>query len=278
MRSPRISHLLTVSRPRFWLYLAGPVLVGAFHGAATRSDLLTPSVAVLFLYFLVPANLFLYGINDIFDADVDAGNPRKGTREARYRGDPDVRNAALVGLALGLGPFAVVPPDAWPALLGFFLLAIAYSVPPVRFKARPGWDSLSNGLYVLPGFAAYVALAGQPVPWLVGLGAWVWAMGMHTFSAIPDIDSDLAAGIQTTATRLGPRGALAYCGACWLVAALAIGARAPGLGALVAIYPALALAFALTKVPIARAYGWFPWINATVGMAMTVAGWLQLGA
>ena len=34
------------------------------------------------VYFLIPANILIYGINDIFDYDTDKLNPKKGTYEA----------------------------------------------------------------------------------------------------------------------------------------------------------------------------------------------------
>lgn len=60
-------------------------------GADSIADIVTTSTRLLFGYFLLPANLFLYEINDIFDADVNRENPNKGTRETRYRGDTVTR-------------------------------------------------------------------------------------------------------------------------------------------------------------------------------------------
>jgi len=78
--------LLRLSRPRFWLYLAGPVLVGLSFGADAIADLAAPLSLALVAYFLLPANVFLYGVNDVFDADVDRENPKKDEKEVRYRG------------------------------------------------------------------------------------------------------------------------------------------------------------------------------------------------
>ncbi|MEF8937724.1 MAG: lycopene elongase, partial [Halovenus sp.] len=72
-----LGYLFWLSRPRFWFYLAGPVIVGVVYGASSQADLFTPLTVELFLYFLIPANIFLYGINDIFDADIDQLNPKK---------------------------------------------------------------------------------------------------------------------------------------------------------------------------------------------------------
>jgi 4-hydroxybenzoate polyprenyltransferase len=209
-----IRSLLTLSRPRFWLYLAGPVLVGLAYGASTVGDLLSPISVALFVYFLLPANVFLYGINDVFDADIDEENPKKEEREARYRGDRTVPIAVAVCAALGVGFLFVTPSTAWPWFVGFLLAGGAPPPPPLRFKTTPFLDSLSNGLYILPGAAAYAALSGSQPPLLAVASGWLWAMGMHTFSAIPDIDPDRRAGIRTTATVLGESRTLAYCAVC----------------------------------------------------------------
>ncbi|WP_458187395.1 prenyltransferase [Haladaptatus sp. NG-WS-4] len=267
-----IRYLFRLSRPRFWLYLTGPVLVGLAYGASSVEGLLTLPALALFAYFLVPANVFLYGINDVFDADVDEGNPKKDDREVRYRGSGYVPVAVVGSALLGLSLLFVTPRVAWPWLVGFLVLGAEYSAPPLRFKTTPLLDSVSNGLYVLPGAAAYAALAGNTPPALAVAGGWLWTMAMHTFSAIPDIEPDRRAGIETTATMLGERGTLAYCGLCWLLAAGSFALLDPRAGLLLLAYPVLVVAWVVGDVRIDRAYWWYPAINAAVGMVLTLGG------
>ncbi|MDF9744193.1 prenyltransferase [Natrinema salsiterrestre] len=272
----QLSYLLTLSRPRFWLYLAGPVVVGVAYAAASVEDLFSPTVIGLFAYFLLPANVFLYGINDIYDREIDAANPKKETKEARYRGQGYV--PAAVGLCAAL-PIPLVPlvgTAAVPWLVAFLVLGAAYSAPPARFKTTPLLDSVSNGLYITPGAAAYAAVAGSQPPLLAIAGGWLWAMGMHTFSAIPDIEPDRETGTRTTATVLGERRTYAYCGACWLASAAAFGALDVRLGALMLVYPALVAAIATASVAVDRAYWWFPAINTVVGAVLTMGGLWRL--
>ncbi|QSW99817.1 prenyltransferase [Haloterrigena alkaliphila] len=272
----RLSYLLTLSRPRFWLYLAGPVLVGVAYAAESVGDLFAPEAAVLFAYFLLPANVFLYGINDVYDREIDAANPKKEEREARYRGQRIVPVAVALCAVLPLAILPLVPSAAWPWIAVFLVLGAAYSAPPVRFKTTPLLDSVSNGLYIAPGAAAYAAVAGSQPPLLAVLGGWLWAMGMHTFSAIPDIDPDRETGIRTTATVLGERRTYAYCGACWLAAATAFAALDLRLGALMLVYPALVAAIVTSSVAVDRAYWWFPAINTAVGAALTMGALWRL--
>lgn len=268
----RLRALVVTSRPRFWPYLAGPVLVGVVYGAASPGELVAPLVLILFAYFLVPANLFLYGINDVFDARIDRLNPKKSGRERRYEGDRIILGVTVGAGVLGVLILPAIPRASVPWVLGFLVLALAYSAPPLRLKTTPLLDSVSNGLYVLPGVAAYVALAGELPPPAILAGAWLWTMAMHTFSAIPDIGPDRRADIRTTATALGTRGSLAYCAGCWFLAAVGFGVVDWRAGLLLATYPMLVIVVTLRSIPVERAYWWYPWINTTVGAILTIAG------
>lgn len=271
----RLQYLLTLSRPRFWLYLAGPVLVGAVFGANDPAELFSLPVIVLFVFFLLPANVLLYGINDVFDADVDEANPKKDEREVRYGGQRFVLVAVLASALFGLALVPLLPVGSLLWIAGFYLLGIQYSAPPARFKTTPLLDSVSNGLYLMPGAAAYVALSGTQPAALAIAGAWLWTMGMHTFSAIPDIEPDREAGIETTATLLGERRTYAYCAGSFALSSLCFGTLDARLGLLFAVYPTVVFAVALTEIDVSRAYWWFPAINTVVGALFTMGGlWL----
>ncbi|WP_331234440.1 prenyltransferase [Natronorarus salvus] len=268
----RLHYLFELSRPRFWLYLAGPVAVGVAYGASATAELVTPTTLALFAFFLLPANVLLYGVNDIFDSDVDEENPKKAGREVRFEGEPVVLRAvglcALSGLALV--PFLPLESLVW--LAGFYVLGIQYSAPPLRFKTTPLLDSVSNGLYLMPGAAAYAAVAGSHPPALAVAGAWLWTMAMHTFSAVPDIVPDRRAGIRTTATALGESRTYVYCAVCWALAALSFALLDPRLGALFSIYVPFVALIALSPIDVERAYWWFPALNTLVGMLLTMGG------
>ena len=271
-----LGYLFWLSRPRFWLYLAGPVVVGVVYAAGTPGEFFAPVAVALFAYFLVPANVFLYGINDIFDADLDVLNPKKDPegREVRYddrRGWQVILPVTVAALLTVVFVPVLSSPGLVP-LAGFLLLGAAYSAPPLRLKTVPLLDSVSNGLYVLPGVVGYTAIAGSYPPALAVAGGWVWAMGMHTFSAIPDIEPDRRAGIRTTATLLGTVRTLAYCAGCWLLATLLMGLVHPALAAVFVAYPAFVALVALGGIDIDRAYWWFPVLNTAAGTVLTLLG------
>jgi 4-hydroxybenzoate polyprenyltransferase len=274
-------YLLRLSRPRFWLYLAGPVVVAVAFAADTVPGLFSPLALVLFAYFAVPANVYLYGINDIFDADVDEANPKKDYNEVRYDGSRlTVAAVAVTGLSgLTFVPYFALGGQyaAAAVMFAYLFLATEYSAPPLRFKTVPFFDSISNGLYILPGVLAWTAIEGTLPPFGAIAGGWLWTMGMHTFSAIPDIEPDREAGIRTTATELGEFNTFLYCAAMWLLAAAAFVTVHPFFTVVLLAYPLLVFGIVYADVDPDQAYWWYPLINTLTGMAITMAGlWVLL--
>jgi len=266
--------LVAVSRPRFWLYLGGTYLVGFTAGAVSPADFAAPAFWVHLLYFLLPANLFLYGVNDLFDEDTDRFNPKKGRWEHRLVPREKLALAVAVVVAAALGLALAAGAASWPArgaLLSFLALGAGYSVPPLRLKARPGLDFPANALYAMPGLVGYALVTGQLPPAVAVAGAACWTGAMHLFSAVPDIDADRAAGLATTATALGARSALLVCALLWAVAAWAAWALIHQAVALLAVvYPLAGLALAVRPELTGRAYWAFPALNAAAGFLLFV--------
>ena len=273
-----VGYLFWLSRPRFWLYLAGPVVVGVAYGAPSTAAYFTPLSVALFSYFLVPANIFLYGINDIFDADIDEDNPKKSDegKEVKYRGGRAVAALVVLSALAGLLFVPALPPVGIGALVAFLALGATYSAPPLRFKTTPLLDSVSNGLYITPGIVAFAALAGELPPVVAIAGGWCWTMGMHTFSAIPDIEPDRAAGIRTTATFLGKRWTFVYCLVCWLAAAAVFALVDLRIGLLLVAYPVVVFAVFRSEIDVERAYWWYPAFNTVVGTLLTLGALWRL--
>jgi len=271
-----LGYLLRLSRPRFWLYLAGPVVVAVAYAADSVAELFSPLALILFVYFAIPANIYLYGINDVFDADIDESNPKKGDKEVRYNGSRLTLGAvAVTGLAgLAFVPYFAVQAEYAAAVVmaAYLFLATEYSAPPLRFKTVPFFDSMSNGLYILPGVLAWTAIEGTFPPLGAVVGGWLWTMGMHTFSAIPDIEPDRAAGIQTTATELGEFNTFLYCAVAWLLAGAAFASVHPFLTVILLLYPLLVFGIVFAEVDPDEAYWWYPLINTLTGMIITLGG------
>lgn len=266
-----IQQLIRIARPRFWIYLIGPVLLAL---AAARQ---TPTMLSLVIaaYLTLPANLFIYGVNDIYDRDTDRLNAKKDGYEARLPDDKRSVRQLIRAIIKSNLPFLVVltallPLGSWWWLLLFVVAGLAYSAPPLRTKARPGLDALTNILYVAPAFAIYTLLTGNQPELAVVAAAWLWCVAMHAFSAVPDIKDDKLAGLQTIATWLGKHGTIIVCAIAY---ALAAGLSYGYLGwlSLLAggVYVLLmALSYGADKRQLFKYYTYFPYVNSLLGMAL----------
>ncbi len=200
-----------------WINTVGPATIGMW----LTGDLFSWGALPILLWLTLPFNLLIYGVNDVFDQETDAKNPRKGTLEGARIDHSEVRPVVL-GVILTNAPFLIysllfVPFSALAWMLLYALFFLGYSVPPARFKARPYLDSLSNAAYAFPLVFVPLALGEGPI-WFAALGLMAWSAAKHTFDAVQDIDEDRRAGITTTAVRLGPGGVVLWCGAFWALA------------------------------------------------------------
>lgn len=269
-----LQKLIKVSRPRFWLYTAGPFLLGYIVGLPSGYREVYPFVFwALLLYFLLPANLYLYGINDVFDRDTDALNRKKDDKEHRLA--QQERRQLIIVLAAVLvvsaGMLLIIPARWWWLFGLFLLLSTFYSAPPLRFKARPFLDSYSNVLYVTTGFLGYALSADRLPPLAMIVAAACWAAGMHAYSAIPDIEPDREAGVRTVAVALGKRPALLFVAGNWLIFAVLVISTLGVVGGLTLLYPAIPLLLYLReRWDIEKVYWWFPALNGLMGFLVTV--------
>ncbi|WP_407539388.1 UbiA family prenyltransferase [Deinococcus radiomollis] len=221
---PAISlrQLLTVSRPALWINTVGVLVTGLWLTGQLYTA--APAFWLLLLYLTLPYNLLIYGLNDLSDRAEDALSPRKGGWQGARLRTAEATPLLTWILALNL-PFLLLL--AWlltPASLALLLLSAAlfagYSLPPLRFKARPLLDGLSNVAYALP-LALPALLLGRPVSVWALLALCAYSVGKHAFDAAQDSGSDRAAGLNTTAVWLGVRGVALY-SLCWFVLAGAL--------------------------------------------------------
>ncbi|MGO4243671.1 prenyltransferase, partial [Janibacter sp. RAF20_2_2] len=146
-QSSPFAHVLASSRPLSWVNTAYPFAV-AYLLTGGRMDL---AWVVGTLWCLVPYNLLMYGVNDVFDYESDIRNPRKGGVEGVVL-DRSLHRATLWSVVVSNLPFVVAL-----VLLGdlrsTLVLAVsvfalvAYSAPGLRFKERPVLDSLTSSTH-----------------------------------------------------------------------------------------------------------------------------------
>ncbi|GAA2180594.1 prenyltransferase [Leucobacter tardus] len=270
----------TASRPVSWVNTAFPF--------AAALLLTTREVDALFvfgtLYYLIPYNLAMYGINDVFDYASDINNPRKGGIEGGLM--PPAYHRPLLWLVLATNlPFLVWllvigTPASVVAILVSTFAVVAYSAPVLRFKERPVLDSLTSSTHFVSPAVVGLALAGATfdAPLVLLLAAFfAWGVAAHAFGAVQDIVPDRSAGIGSIATVFGARWTVRFSLVLWCLAGILMLATPwPGpLAAIVAV-PYLVNCAPYLRVTDAdsgctnRAWRRFIWLNYAAGFIVTM--------
>lgn len=217
----KVGLVLWSSRPLSWINTAFPF--GLAYYVTTQSfDWL---LLVGCIFFLLPYNLLMYGINDVFDYESDIRNPRKGGVEGAVL-PPEVHATTIIVSVLALVPF-LIPLVAWGSLESTGVLAlslffvVAYSAKGIRLKEIPFVDSLtSSAHFVMPAIYGLV-LAGAPLTTLTALlliAFFLWGMASHAFGAVQDVVADREAGVASIATVIGAKGTVRFAVALYALA------------------------------------------------------------
>ena len=200
--------LFVSSRPLSWVNTAFPFAAGYF--------MVTREVDLVFvlgtIYFLIPYNLAMYGINDVFDYESDLRNPRKGGVEGALL-DRSMHRPTLWAALLTKLPFLVFfvivgDPLSWLVLAISVFAVIAYSAPGLRFKERPFVDSITSSTHFVSPAVYGLVLAGAvftPALWALLAAFFLWGLASHAFGAVQDVIADREADISSIATVIGAR-------------------------------------------------------------------------
>ncbi|BDU76827.1 UbiA family prenyltransferase [Mesoterricola sediminis] len=208
-------------RPLEWPIMTAHFLLGTLLAAGLR---LPPGRTALgWFVFVALLNGGTLAINSAFDQDEgDVGYLRQPPKPPRRLLHV---SAAMLALSLGLG-FLLPPVFAW-SNAACVAMAVLYSVPPARLKARAGWDLLINCV----GFGALTPLAGWGLTGLpvtppmrsLALGFACLFGALYPATQLYQIAEDRARGDRTLAIVLGEGPSLAFAAGLALVAHLWFG-------------------------------------------------------
>ena len=279
----RAGQVLLSSRPISWINTAFP-FAAAYLLTTGEVDAL---LIVGTLFFLIPYNLLMYGINDVFDYESDLRNPRKGGAEGALL-DPNLHRVVVWAGVLTAAPLLIAmlwlagtgEPWSWLVLAVSLFAVFAYSVPGLRFKERPLLDSITSSThFVSPAVYGLVVAGAEPTWPLVALLAafFCWGMASHAFGAVQDVMPDREAGIASVATAFGAATTVRLALALWAAAGvLMLATQWPGQLAALLVLPYLWAAWPYRSVTDAASgesnRGWrhFILINYVVGFAVTL--------
>ncbi|MBW0253003.1 MULTISPECIES: prenyltransferase [unclassified Cellulomonas] len=278
--------VLAASRPFSWINTAYPFAAGYLLATEGRVDL---TFVIGTLFFLIPYNLLMYGVNDVFDYASDLQNPRKGGIEGALA-DPAVARVVhrriLWASALSVLPFlvyllAVGSLAAGLTLLLVVFLVVAYSAPVLRFKERPVLDSATSAMHFVGPLLYALVLVGADLGsrsvWPVLVAFVLWGMASHAFGAVQDVRADREGGIGSVATVLGAHATVVLATGAYVLAA-AVLLVLPWPGWLAAVLPLVYAAstarfWSVRDEDCERANaGWrtFLWLNLVVGFLVTM--------
>ncbi|MFW6196522.1 MAG: prenyltransferase [Thermoplasmatota archaeon] len=260
-----------VSRFRFWIYTGGTFVIGYTLGVNGISDFFDLDYIIYLFYFFFPANVLIYGVNDLWDTKTDETNPKKGTKEQKLDKNrkSNLKNILMIILVFSL-ILIIFQRDMIERsiFLSFLFLSYFYSAEPLRFKSTPVLDFMSNMLYIVPGIFAYYLVASEIPPLLIIVAGFAHISAMHVFSAIPDISYDKKAGIPTTAVLLKEKKSLILCLFFWLLLsgiAIFLSSFHP-LSFVVLIYPLFPLLLLVNEnLDIEKVYWYLPYVNTSMG-------------
>lgn len=275
-----LRQLVLASRPLSWINTAFP-FAAAYLLTTGRVD---ATFVIGTLFFLIPYNLAMYGINDVFDYESDLRNPRKGGAEGALL-DRSAHRRTLIAAVVTTVPFVIYlvivgSPLSWLVLAFSLFAVVAYSVKGLRFKEVPFLDSVTSSTHFTSPALYGLVLAGAtftPALWLVLLAFFLWGIGSHAFGAVQDVMPDREGGISSIATAIGAAATVRLAIAAWALAGVAmLFTPWPGPLAAVLALPYIAAAAPFWSVTDERSgeanRGWrrFLWINYACGFVVTM--------
>lgn len=276
-----LEQLFWSSRPISWINTAFPF--GLTYWLATGDTGATLWLGALF--FLIPYNLLMYGINDVFDYESDLRNPRKGGIEGALlnpRWHALTVKAAVWCCVPFVGYLTVVGNSISTGVLYFTIfMVIAYSAKGLRFKEKPFLDSFTSSMHFVGPMVFALTLAkvnlGEPSILIAITAFTLWGAASHAFGAVQDVAADRDGGIASIATVIGARSTVRLAvGAYGLAAFILLNLNWPYALAAIAALPYIFIVapfWNITDQTCEKAnLGWkkFIWLNFIAGAIVTL--------
>ena len=205
--------LRTFAKPGTWFAPMWAMLVGCV--ASGNAQWTLPSVGRVLLGMVLAGPLlcaFSQIANDWFDREVDRINEPDRPTAANLLAPGTILGIALALAAAALALAAALGPNVFYLSLGGLALALAYSAPPLRLKARNGWLANAACAFAYEGFAwvAGAAIFGHVTQGTLVL-ATLYSLGSHGLMTLNDFKSyegDKRLWLRSLPVMLGLDGAL----------------------------------------------------------------------
>lgn len=273
-----IKKLALISRPVSWVNTAFPF--------AAAFLVLGGSVSPLFwlgtLFFFIPYNLLMYGINDVFDYESDMRNPRKGgiegAKEQKTLHPLIISSSIILTLPFVVYLLFMGSVAANITLLALLFFVVAYSAKGLRFKEIPVLDSFTSSIhFVGPMVYAMVFIGFQPSYWPFIVAFFLWGAASHALGAVQDIIPDRQGKLASIATVFGARITTRLVFVLYVIASNVLAFQ----GTLASVVAVAGLVYAANTMPylnvtdktsgtVNKAWRRFIWLNLFVGFVVTM--------
>jgi chlorophyll synthase len=205
--------LRTFAKPGTWFAPMWAMLVGCV--ASGNAHWTFPSIGRVLLGMVLAGPLlcaFSQVANDWFDREVDRINEPERPTAANLLAPGTVLAIATALAIAALGLAAALGTNVLLLAIGGLALALAYSAPPLRLKARNGWLANAACAFAYEGFAwvAGAAIFGHVTTGTLVL-AGLYSLGSHGLMTLNDFKSyegDERLGLRSLPVMLGLDGAL----------------------------------------------------------------------
>lgn len=273
-----IKKLFVISRPISWPNTAYPFAAAYLITGGT----LDSTFWVAALFFLIPYNLLMYGVNDVFDYESDIRNPRKGGLEGAVEQKafhPTIlRACAVLNIPFLVYLFITGTLLSNITLVVLMFFVVAYSLGGLRFKEIPVLDSITSSIHFVGPMIYAIVLTGFSAAYLPFIFAFfLWGLASHAFGAVQDIIPDRDGSLASIATIFGARTTTRLVFALYLLACGLLFTQ----GWLAAIVATTGLIYAANVAPYLHVTdkasastnkGWrrFIWLNLFTGFVITL--------
>jgi 4-hydroxybenzoate polyprenyltransferase len=152
----------------------------------------------------------------------------------------------------------------------FFLLIIFYSAKPIRLKAKPFVDSLSNIMLAFPAFIGVYQITNMGISLYIVIAVLCWTTAMYFFTSAQTIETDKQLHLKTSAIKIGRWNSLLISIVLWFIAAICATITNYFLGFLL-LYPLIPIYMLVNKKAVNdKVYSYFPLINLGVGVLLVL--------
>ncbi len=236
----RLASLVRIEHTVFALPFAYAGALLAVDGWPGWADMLWITVA------MTGARTLAMALNRLFDAELDARNPRTASRELPTGALSRVQVVALCVASLAVFLVAVFQLDPvvrwlWPIPVAMFFV--------YPYLKRFTWLChlwLGACLGLAP-VGAWLAVTGEAPweAWVLGAAVLLWVAGFDLFYSLFDLEHDRGVGLHSWATRFGERGVFAGARAFHAGTVLLLGLAGVGLEVGIAYWLGVAVVAAL---------------------------------